>query len=229
VKNVSLSVAPSAALARAGQDYISVPSAEQRRSDARLLQRSPWQGSETEFELFNGHYLGIHNRLDPQQPERLLNLAYLSPQPAYYAGDLLRRLQLTAVAGGMLLLITALIQSDRFLPVLLATLCLMLLALMSARPGRWVFSTAIGAIAVCEISCGPFSGARAEQFVALLRERIEGAQVVLPSGSRRLAAELAEHRRMLESGSLSRRHYESARQRLLRRLHGDNGSEIQLA
>lgn len=222
---------PQVALSRIlNDDYVAVPAADQRRSEARLLQRGPWQGREVEFELFNGHYLGIRDRLRPDQPERVLNLAYLRAQPDYQRGDLLVRSRSVAMAGAMLLLVSALFQPSALPLVALAVLCLLALAAMSARPGRWLFSTALGAIPVCHISHRLWAPAEIEAFVSVISERIEGAQVVLPKGSRRLAAELAEHRRMLESGTLSRRHYESARERLLGRLKtGGAGSNAQLA
>ncbi|MEE4250113.1 MAG: hypothetical protein V2I38_05945, partial [Alcanivoracaceae bacterium] len=194
------------------------------------LQQSPWHDRETELVLFNGHYLAIRDRRDPQQAERVVNLAYLDPQPEYHRGDISIRLSLAGVAAMLMLLAAALLQPQTLLMVALAVPCLLLLALMSARSGRWEFHTAVGAIPVCGVSSGLLRRAAPKRFVALLAERAEGAQIVLPKGNKRLAAELAEHRRMLESGWLSRRHYESARGRLLAKLQrGATASNVQLA
>lgn len=222
---------PQVALGRIlNDDYVAVPSPDQRRGEACLLQRSPWQGREVELELFNGHYLGIRDRLRPDQAERILNLAYLRAQPDYQPGDLLARSGVVAMAGAVLLLVSGLFQPRALPLVALAVLCLLALAAMSARPGRWLFSTALGAAPVCQIDRRFWASANIEAFVSVITERIEGAQVVLPKGSRRLAAELAEHRRMLKSGALSRRHYESARERLLGHLRaGHAGSNTQPA
>lgn len=210
-------------------DYISVPASERRRSEARLLQANPWQGFEVELELFNGHYLGLRDRLVPGQAEQVVNLAYLDPHPAYHAGDLPVRLRRVLMATLVPLLMAAYLQSGSVPWVLLAICCLLLLAAMSATPGYWVLKTALGRVPVCTIRGGLLSSVTAAHFVGLVRERIEGAEIVLPKGSRRLAAELAEHRRMLDSGFLSRRDYDSARQRLLRRFSaGKAGSDDQL-
>lgn len=205
-------------------DYVSVPPSDQRRSDARLLQANPWQGFEVELELFNGHYLGMRNGLVPGQPEQILNLAYLDPHPVYHPGDLSVRLRRVLVATLVPLLMAAYFQSGSVPWVLLAICCLLVLAAMSAKPGFWVLHTALGRAPVCTIRGGLLSSCTAEHFVSLVRERIEGAEIVLPRGSRRLAAELAEHRRMLEAGCLSRRHYDAAREHLLRQFRVGNGS-----
>ena len=128
------------------------------------------------------------------------------------------------------LLLAAFLQPAALPWVLLAVACLLLLAAMSAKPAYWVFHTASGQVPVCTIRGALLSSAAAEDFVNILRERIEGAEIVLPRGSRRLAAELAEHRRMLDSGCLSRRDYYGARQRLLNKFRaGNSGSDNQLA
>jgi hypothetical protein len=212
-------------------DYVAVPSPEQRRLECRLLQRQPWQDSEAELELFNGHYLAVRDRRRPELAERVINLAYLDPRPDYHCGDIVSRLLLTSLASLLVLVTVALLQPQAILMAVLAVTCLLLLAFMSASPGCWVFNTALGGIPVCSVSRGLLRLARPRHFVDMLAERAEGAQVILPKGSKRLAAELAEHRRMLESGTLSRRHYESARERLLarRKAAGTAQSEVQLA
>lgn len=205
-------------------DYVSVPPSDRRRSEARLLQANPWQGFEVELELFNGHYLGIRNHLVPEQSEQIVNLAYLDPHPVYHPGDLLVRIRRVLMATLIPLLLAAYLQGGSAPWVLLAICCLLVLAAMSATPGYWVLKTALGQVPVCTIRGGLLSSGAAAHFVSLVRERIEGAEIVLPRGSRRLAAELAEHRRMLGSGCLSRRDYDSARERLLRQLQMGNGS-----
>lgn len=221
----------SAAFARIlNDDCVSVPPSDRRRSEARLFQSNPWQGFEVELELFNGHYLGIHNRLAPKQSEQILNLAYLDPRPVYHPGDLPVRLGRALLATSAPLLAAVFLQGGAVPWVLLAVGCLLVLVAMSAKPGYWVFHTASGQVPVCTICGGLLSSAAAEHFVNIVRERIEGAEIVLPRGSRRLAAELAEHRRMLESGCLSRRDYNSARQRLLSKFRAGNvGSDGQLS
>jgi hypothetical protein len=172
----------------------------------------------------------MRNCLVPGQAEQIVNLAYLDPHPAYHAGDLPVRLRRVLLATLVPLSLAAYLQSGSVPWVLLASGCLLVLAAMSATPGYWVLKTALGRVPVCRIRGGLLSSSAAAQFVGLVRERIEGAEIVLPRGSRRLAAELAEHRRMLNSGCLSRRDYDSARQRLLSRFRAGNaGLDDQLS
>lgn len=196
-------------------NYVAVPPVAQRRLESRLVQHRPWQEQEREFVLFNGHYLAIRDRRRPDLPEHIVNLAYLNAQPSYHGGNL--SLRLWGGIGVFLLVLTGtlILAPELVLLVFVAALSLLLMLLMTGRPSQWVFSTDLGAVPVCEISRGLWQQGRAKSFVKLIMARAEGAKAVLPTGSKRLAAELAEHRRMLESGSLSRRHYESARQRLL--------------
>ncbi|MDF1630316.1 MAG: hypothetical protein P1U78_11010 [Alcanivoracaceae bacterium] len=211
-------------------DCLAVPSSNQRRVESRLVQRSPWRDEEVELVLFNGHYLGIRDRRRPQVPERVVNLAYLDPQPTYHSGDITIRVSLVGLVSMVMIIVATLLQPQALLMVALAAPCLLLLAVMSARLGRWEFRTATGAIPVCSVSRELLRQARPRRFVELLTERAEGAQIILPKGNKRLAAELAEHRRMLDSGWLSRRLYESARRRLLEKLRHKAGiSKVQLA
>ncbi|MCC1497795.1 hypothetical protein [Alcanivorax sp. 1008] len=211
-------------------DCIAVPSSNQRRIESRLLQRSPRRDEEVELVLFNGHYVAIRDRRRPEVPERVINLAYLDPQPTYHAGDIIIRVSLVGLVSMLMIIVATVLQPQALLMVAVAAPCLLLLALMSARLGRWEFRTATGAISVCSVSRELFRHARPRRFVELLAERAEGAQIILPKGNKRLAAELAEHRRMLDSGWLSKRLYESARRRLLKELrHKADLSKVQLA
>ena len=213
-----------------GDDYVAVPPSAERRLEDRLVQHSPWQGEDVELVLFNGHYLAIRDRQRLELEERVVNLAYLYPRPEYQRGDVVTRMSVVGAVGLLMLMLAALLQPQALFMVALAVFSLLLLALMSARPGRWEFHTAVGAIPVCAVNRGLLRSADARRFVELLAQRAEGAQVVLPTGNKRLAAELAEHRRMLESGWLSPRHYASARRRLLQRLRRSaDVSKVQLA
>ncbi|PKM23031.1 MAG: hypothetical protein CVV10_01340 [Gammaproteobacteria bacterium HGW-Gammaproteobacteria-14] len=210
--------------------HIQVPDLPARRLEVQLRQRSHWHDIDRQLTLFNGHYLSVCDRQRPEQEELVINLAYLAPVPRYESGTLRQRFSMGAMALVLTLSLGAWVSSSLIPALTLAMLSVIALMLMSARPGRWVFYTALGDTPVCSVLHG-FTGRKdAVRLVALLAERIEGASVVLPVGSRRLAAELAEHRRILLSGGLSRRQYQCARQRLLAQLGKRRpASEVKLA
>lgn len=208
-------------------EYVSVPDGPSRRPERILRQRQPWLGSDIVLTLFNGHFLACQDRLQPQTSERVVNLAYLDARPRWSAGNLRQRLSLGAAL--VLPAFLAGVWSPAWAPALLVGLsCLFAWLVMSARPSSCHFYTALAGVPVCRIDCPWWQQKAVMAFIEALQERIDGARVVLPSGRQRLAAELAEHRRMLVSGGLSRQHYESARARLLQRLQ-QVPSEMQLA
>ncbi|MFN3713243.1 MAG: hypothetical protein ACK4SX_06270 [Alcanivoracaceae bacterium] len=213
------------------EDYVSVPPDHQRRVDARLAQQLPWLGSAPELMVFNGHFLSLTDRRQPELPERVINLAYLNPTPRWVRGDVRRRVCIAAVVGAMGGL-GLLLHPGAALALLLLLLSVVAWLVLSIRPGHWEFRTAIGGTPVCRISSALFHRADSKAFVTLISERADGASVVLPTGSRRVAAEIAEHRRMLKSGVLSQRHYQAARRRLLASMQRGGpvqSSEAQLA
>jgi hypothetical protein len=213
------------------EDYVRVPPDDQRRVDACLVQQLPWLDSAPEWRLFNGHFLSLSDRRRPHMPERVINLAYLNPTPRWQPGDFRRRAAIAAVMAAIAAF-GLLIHPEAALPLLLLLVSAVSWLVLSVRPGGWEFRTAIGDTPVCTIACPPFRRAECMGFVQLICERADGARVVLPTGSRRVAAEIAEHRRMLDSGVLSRRHYDAARQRLLARMQqggASRRSEAQLA
>lgn len=210
--------------------HIQVPEPPARRLEVQLRQRSHWHDLDRRLTLFNGHYLSVCDHQRPEQEELVINLAYLASEPRYEPGSLRQRLSAGAMALVVTLTAAAWLSSSLIPALMLAMLCVVALMLMSARPGRWVFYTALGEMPVCSVLHGLTGRKEAAAFVDLLVERIEGASVVLPSGSRRLAAELAEHRRILLSGGLSRQQYKFARQRLLDQLaRRRQSSEMKLA
>jgi hypothetical protein len=213
------------------EQYVNVPEQHLRRVEAFLAQSLPWQDRAPVWELFNGHYLAVTDRRKPAMAERVIDLAYLNPSPRWVPGDLKRRVQIAAALAATALL-AMIFYPDSAVSLLLLAVVLTALLLLATRPGAWEFRTAIGDVTVCRIPASLMRRAESEAFVALVAERADGARVILPSGSRRIAAEMAEHRRMLEHGVLSVGRYQIARQRLLARLQqagGRRSSEIQLA
>jgi len=94
---------------------------------------------------------------------------------------------------------------------------------LNSLRSRIIFRTRYGGIAVFEIAASVLRRREAEKFVSLLCERIEGAASILPTGEKRLAAEMAEHRRMLTEGWLSKARYDLAKNRIFARYKKNAG------
>lgn len=190
-----------------------------RREEACLHQRVHWHGLEPVLTLCNGHYLLIEDRAAEFSPaipamEPLVNLAYINPQPQFVPGDMLRRAQVGVIASVLVTLFAGLFAPQLIVLLVWLALSLTALAVMAARPGRWQFYSALAKAPVFAVHSPLGSVRQAGDFVALLSERIEGAEVVLPRGSQRLAAEFAELRRLRRCRLLSADDLVRARQQL---------------
>ena len=195
------------------------PATVQRRIEETLHQRVHWHELERTLTLCNGHYLLIEewshdHDVGNDVAEQLVNLACLDAEPEFIAGDIVRRVQVGVAASVLVAVFSLLFLPALTLMLLWLPLALTALAVMAARPGRWLFRSALARAPVVEVLSPLGAAAAARDFVALLSERIQGAEVVLPRGSQRLAAELAELRRLLRCRLLSKHEFELARQRL---------------
>lgn len=193
-------------------EYVRVPSEETRRQEQVLeLGRL---GSRARFVLFNGHYLACDagKSGDP----RVVNLAYLADTPVRVRQPawrwLIATLVLAAGAG-----VTLALAPSKEAALLGGFTVIALLGYLHGVRTRIVFRTRYGGIAVFELNAGLLQRRKADAFASVLQERIDGAARILPGGDQRLAAEIAEHRRMLSEGWLSRARYDLAKKRIFSR------------
>lgn len=209
-QEIVLSAVPSGSCL--SEEFTRVPSVETRRVESSLtLTRvmCRWQ----KFALFNGHFVSV---TPYKKAERVANLAYLSTQPITVKVSAWRWLlaSIVIVAGA---LTTAFIEQWQESVLLSIAAIAALVGYVAGRRDRVFFRTRFGGIAVFDLSVGLFQRAQARQFIALMQERIVGAASVLPEGDQRYAAEMAEHRRMLNEGWLSQSRYNVAKNRLFAR------------
>lgn len=193
-------------------DLVRIPSEDARRPELRLC-NSRWHGRWRGYMLFNGHYLECYCR---GAPGRVVNLAYLAAEPMQLRETAWRWMlaALVMVAGATLT--AALGQQVEAGALAVAATLTFVGYLLNVRQ-RLIFRSRTGGIALFEIPMGLFGRRRAQQFVDTLQARIDGAAGILPRGEARLAAEMAEHRRLLKEGWLSQSRYELAKKRIFAR------------
>lgn len=194
-------------------EFVRIPDAARRRHEQELVQQSAPFRRCYRLTLFNGHYLDCQQ---PQGGSRVVNLAYLAEEPLIVRENAWRWLVagLVAFAGVTVTSLFAQLPESLALGVF-AALCLVMYFALSRT--RLIFRTRFGGIAVFELHHRMWNRRHSLDFARLLQERIRGAAVVLPKGDQRLAAEIAEHRRMLMEGWLSRSRYELAKKRIFSR------------
>lgn len=190
-------------------DYVRVPDASGRRTEDELVQfAGPFRPSQR-LVLFNDHYLESGH--DGQR--RVLNLAYIAPDALKVREISWRWLIAGLVASvGATASATAGAGIHALVLGILALSCLVCCAMTSRS--REIFRTRTGGIAVVEISHWLWGRRTSRAFAAQLVERMRAAERELPGDTQRLAAEMAEHRRMLTEGWLSRARYELAKKRI---------------
>ncbi len=200
---------------RMPEELVRLPPLDRWRLESSFTQQSRIKGYSRSLSLFNGHFLEVREGYRGQQRRAVLNLAFLEAGPLPQRFIAWRWIGLTAlaVAAGV-----AAISSGWVLAGAAVLAVGILTAFQALRRSRlqWVFYTYVGRIPVFALEPGWLIPGSARQFADLLSERIEGAHWLLPQGRDRLAALMAEHRRLHDSGCVSGRRYERARQRIMK-------------
>lgn len=194
-------------------EYVRVPNEDSRRVEDRFSQGG-LNGKRSIFQLFNGHYLEVSGK---GQATRVVNLAYLCLEPARVRDSAWQMAIATLVlmTGAAVTLVSGRYPESFILGF---SAVVALIAYISALKTRLIFRTRFGCIAVFELPVYLFWRRRkASGFASVIQERIDGAARILPDGECRLAAEIAEHRRMLMEGWLSKTRYDLAKKRIFAR------------
>lgn len=204
-------------------ELVRLPPLDSWRMERSFAQHSRLHGRARSFTLFNGHFLELRESTRSRDRRSVFNLAFLDPEPLHWRYIAWRWLTLTAVlwAGGSLMIIM-----NGWLAGAAMVGAGVLTGIQSLRRSRrqLVFRTDLGRAALFVLDEGWITGRETREFAALLGERIRGAHTLLPRGRDRLAAEMAEHRRLRDSGSLSARRYDRAKQRIFARFRpGETG------
>lgn len=197
-------------------DLVRLPPLESWRLERSFIQRSRVRGQDASFTLFNGHYLEMRESRRGRERKAIFNLAFLCPRPRLH-----RRLAASWFVATALLSISAIPAFWFGTPAIGVALVALgaLAGLRALRRSRnqLVFVTNAGRAPVFALELGLVGGGETRAFAELLGERIDGAAMLLPRARERLAAEMAEHRRLLSSGAIGKRQYERARQRIFTR------------
>ena len=195
-------------------EYANVPDLSSRQEQGVLRQRQGLFAAWRQLILFNEHYLEFRDGSGRSRP-RVLNLAFLASEPVTVSVIAWRWLLvgLVTLAGAV---IVALFHEWVLLAGLsmLSAVCFAICLARSQK--RLLFRTKYGGLVVFDVFYGVWQRRRAAEFVALLKQNGAKAAAKLPQGELRLAVEVAEHRRLLEEGWLSRSRYEQAKKRIFK-------------
>lgn len=200
---------------RMPEDLVRLPPLEHWRLESSFAQQSRLRGYSRSFALFNGHFLEVRQGRKGQQRRAVFNLAFLEAGPVPHRVIAWRWILFTllALSAGMGVMVFGLLLPGAGI---LAAGVLAAFQALRRSHYQWVFYTHVGRVPVFVLEAGWLMRAETRQFADLLTERIEGAHWLLPEGRDRLAAIMAEHRRLHESGCVSTRRYEGAKQRIMR-------------
>lgn len=199
-------------------ELVRLPEPETWREEERFSQQRRLPAYERSFGLFNGRYLEVCETRRKRLRRSVFNLAFLDPKPVARRRIAWRWLSTAAVA---LAVAATCLYLGLWLPGagVLAAGLLATLQGVSRSWSRLIFCTRTGRAPAFAIDVGPLQARRGRKFAAMLSERIGEAASLLPATRERLALEMAEHRRLRESETLSGAAYEQARKRILARFN----------
>jgi hypothetical protein len=201
-------------------DFVEEQPPEPRVSNATLEQRNRFRFCKCAFELFNQRLLSVkiegvfkHARdyefdigiLDPE-PKRSVRISWL-----YLSAFLI----LAATAG--LTACTDLVPNSSMLSAMLGAGAGLSLILAAYRcHDRLVFYSQNGRVALVILLNRNPDGETFNTFTDALIRRIQQVRDSIISRSEMLSEELKEHRRLMEAGIISKKRYDSVKQRILR-------------
>jgi hypothetical protein len=194
-------------------EWVQPPPPDARRAELTL------STSQRQLSLFNRHYLAIDETARRRGAHRVINLAFLDPRPR--KAWCWSRGWLSAAVGCTLAGIAFVGLQLVWQGVGLVFLgILTVVPLVSGGRTRLAFHTNIGRAPAFAVDVPWLGGDQPGKFAAAVSERITRSRTILPQGRERLAVELAEHRRLLNEGSVSQAQYEQAKQRILAGFRG---------
>ncbi|MCG8394540.1 MAG: hypothetical protein MI745_15790 [Pseudomonadales bacterium] len=197
-------------------DLLQVPPARERQREWSFTQPGGLGRASLSLILFNGRYLEWREVRGGRQQSRELNLAFVSPRPRR-----LRQIAWLPVGMAALALLAGLaasllqqgwVAAGCFGVGVVATAC----AVMASRD-RWVFFSEHGRIVLFELYHRRRDRERLEKVLKRIASRCQKARQNLPGGKADLAAEVAEHRRLMMAGCISEAMYQQAKNRIFSR------------
>ncbi|WP_290538366.1 hypothetical protein [Alcanivorax sp.] len=198
------------------QALLAVPAESDWKAEMVFLQAPGWWRPRRQLTLFNGRYLEWRERKGRSDSARVINLAFVKPEPILQRTLAWCSITVMALAA----LVTGLSVHAAWLPGMIGGALLVLLSgLNSLRcsSASFQFVTRHGGAPVFALYRQRGDRERVEKVLKAIGVRGQKAWTLLPKGKARLAAEVAEHRRLADSGCLSRDTYEAAKQRIFSR------------
>ena len=197
-------------------DLLQVPEPASRRHELVFEQKNRLLGRHRRIVLFNGRYLEWTEQRGRRELVRIINLAFLAGSPRSYREIAWRSLSvalLALIVAGLLLAVGQAVAAMAALGVSLVGLGICLRG--SSR--RLLFYSRNGQVVMFDLFDQRGDRKRFAKVVGALQLRGERAWALLPDRKERLAAEVAEHRRLMREGVISQARYEHAKQRIFRR------------
>lgn len=198
------------------QTLLAVPAESDWKPEMVFLQAPGWWRPGRQITLFNGRYLEWREKKGRSDCTRVINLAFVKPEPVLQRTVAWRSMTVMALS----LLVTGLSVYTAWLPgVLTGVLLALLSGLNSLRcsSASFQFVTRHGGVPIFALYRQRRDRERVEKVLKAIGIRGRKAWTLLPKGKARLAAEVAEHRRLADSGCLSQGAYEAAKQRIFSR------------
>lgn len=197
-------------------DLLHVPELASRRYELVFEQKNRLLGRHRRILLFNGRYLEWTEQRGQHEMTRIINLAFLAGSPSHYRELAWRSLSVALLAltvAGLLLAVGQPVPALAALGVALlgGGLCL------RGSSRRLLFYTRNGRVVMFDLFEQRSDSKRLAKVMSALQLRSERAWGLLPDRKERLAAEMAEHRRLMTEGIISQAQYERAKQRIFRR------------
>lgn len=197
------------------EDLLQVPELASRRHELVFEQKNRLLGRYRRIVLFNGRYLEWSEQRGRREISRIINLAFLAGSPSSYREIAWRSLSvamLALIVAGLLLAVEQPVAALAALGVALVGggVCL------RGSSRRLLFYTRTGRVVMFDLFDQRGDRKRFAKVVSALQLRGERAWALLPDRKERLAAEVAEHRRLMREGVIREAQYERAKQRIFR-------------
>lgn len=195
------------------QALLAVPEQQDWKPEWVFRQKPRWGRPERQLTLFNGRYLEWREKQGRKESVRVLNLAFVNPEPHLQRVLAWRSLVILLLSS----LLAGLAWHLVWMPGQLAGGLLAVLSALHAlrhSSTSFLFVTRHGRVPVIELYRQRQDRARMNKVLEVVRIRGLKAWKLLPKGKQRLAAEVAEHRRLVESGSLTEGAYRDAKRRI---------------
>ena len=179
---------------------------------------APGRGGACSLTLFNHRYVE-YRRSGRRGRCAVFNLAFVDPQPVHDVNRAavqwcLCILGVIAVVAGAAYGMWPAAVAGAGLAVVFAVIA------RGQQHNRWTYYSRHGRIALFELNQTRSDEDRLQKLIGILARRSQLAWGSLPPGKERLAVEVAEHRRLMDSAIISQARYERAKRRIFGRYKG---------